>query len=273
MQGFIIQVLVAVIFLVSIGKENFYTKGFIYADQSLFEIFSFEFLYGTPKTAYSNINSVVITESIAKKYFGTANAIGKEIVYEGKNIYNVSAVIKDVPENSHFEFECAIPLENYAIIRNSSLDNWNNSAFPTYFLFSKKIDLEKSKNILATEIERRELKLWGGEYYFRSLEDIHLYSHFSRELKPNSDIKYIYIFSSIAFLVLFIALLNYVNLSTARASNRLLDVGLRKVVGASRAQLIYQYLGESILLSFFCPLFSNSFSTNHFTKYPRIARC
>ena len=234
--------------LVSSIDKQFYSERFYFADPSFFDIFTFPFLSGNPQNALKDVNSIVLTENMAKKYFGDTDPVGNTLIYENKYEYRITGVVKNIPSNSHFHFDFLIPLENYRKF-DPDLDNWGNAAFITYLLLKQnvnKTDVEKGI-IKITEKDKR--LPFGGKISLMAVENIHLLSRARNELEVNSSIVYIYIFSAVAILVLLIACLNFINLSTARSFKRFKEIGVRKVVGAQRKQLIKQFLGESIFMS------------------------
>lgn len=236
--------------LVSYGDKGFYTENLIMADPTFFDVFTFQFIKGNPKTSLSDPKSIVITRETARKYFGSEEPIGKILKYENQFEFQVTGVLENPPHNSHLKFDFIIPLENYKTIRESpnGLKNWYNNSFITYVTLQKDTDPTALSRKLQREVEKRV-----GEKYFplslQHLTDIHLHSHFQNEIELNGYISSIYIFSTIAIFILLIACINYVNLSTTRSLSRAGEVGIRKVVGAGRMQLIRQFVGESMLFS------------------------
>ncbi|MEQ9591940.1 MAG: ABC transporter permease [Cyclobacteriaceae bacterium] len=234
---------------------RFYEEDGFYVDSTVFDIFSFEVLSGNLSNALVNPNSIVLTESLAKKYFENQNAIGQSLAVEDK-IVEVTAVIKDVPENSHFTFTYLLSMEGYDNPRHNHWTQWNQ--YYTYLLLAKSADpklvASKFGQLLPTYIDAEE----ASSYHpiLQPLTDIHLRSHLFREINPNSDLSLIYIFGAIGILILIISSINFINLSTARAMLRSKEVGIRKSNGASKGQLITQYLGESLLLCIVALIFA-----------------
>jgi putative ABC transport system permease protein len=217
---------------------------------------------GNPKTALTEPNSIVITSSTAKKYFGDVDAIGQVLRFDNRNDYKVTGVIKDVSKNSHFNFDFFIAMANIEESRNGV---WASFNFNTYLLLRKDAD---PKLVAANMQKTSDKYLWpqvrqmmnidpvefkkSGNYINLSLmplTDIHLHSDRLVELSPNSDMQVVYIFALVAAFILVIACVNFMNLSTARSSNRAKEVGVRKVLGSQRINLIKQFLTESVLLS------------------------
>jgi len=214
---------------------KFYEEKVYLVDPCFFSMFSFPFTSGKPETAFMNPNSIVISERAAEKYFGRGNPLGKKLTFNSSQDLIVNGVIR-IPANSHIQADFMSPL------KDEMTDNWN-WADPTYIQLSKKTDVEVFREKIAGSLHRHypgSLPEGRFKVDILPIEKVHL--AFGR-------MTYVYIFSVIAIFILFIACINYMNLSTAASSARLKEVGLRKVVGAKRAQLINQFLGESILMS------------------------
>ena len=249
-----------------VKKENNFNTEMetAYVDSTFFKVFTFKTVAGNTNKVLNEPNTVVITESIAKKYFNTADAVGKfiETTDNGRTLYKVTAVIKDMPYNSHFRFDFLFPMQN--------LDyDWGNlvsSNFHTYLLLKKGINYKDFENNLETfnkkyvypyaqrylHITKEEFDRAGNKlkYSLIPLTDIHLYSKRIQEISPAGTIQYVYIFSAVALFIMLIGCINFMNLSTARSANRAREVGIRKVLGTGKRDLIYQFLTESILTAF-----------------------
>ncbi len=232
---------------------------FFFADSTLFKVFTFPMIQGNPETALIEPNSLVLTESTAKKYFGDEDPMGKTLNFENEMDMQVTGVVKDVPTNSHFNFDmlCSfVSVENY-YGRENLMSNWGSNNYATYLLLPEGYNpddleakfpaffdkhMEPYQGIPASEANF--LHLWP-------LTDIHLHSHLDSEIKANGDIAYVYIYTIIALFILGIACINFMNLSTARAGRRAKEVGVRKVMGALRPALIKQFMSESVLVAVF----------------------
>ncbi len=239
--------------LVRRGEKRFYESGGFYADSTVFEVFSFSLLKGNPQTALVPPNAIVVTEAFAQKYFGDKEPLGQTLTFDNQNQYLVTGVIRNVPAHSHFTFDFLVSMATYA---NPRRDNWEWLQFYTYLLLapgsSPQAVADKFPALLRQHVEANIASNYTP--YLQPLTDIHLRSQLFREMQANSDIAYIYIFSAVGFFILLIACINFMNLTTARAATRAREVGVRKVTGADRGQLIKQFLGESILVCGFALL-------------------
>ena len=241
--------------LVQCGDKSFINANLATADPSFFEIFSFPFLQGNPVTALQDRYSIVITEGMAKKYFGNEDPMGKALTIH--HDYTVTGIIENVPENSHLHFDCIFPLENMEYFWDENFDDWERVWYYTY--------VQLSENISRKAVERKISKVIGKHLpesrthiYLQPLQDIHLRSDFEWDLDnyAQGNITYVYIFTLTALCILLIACINFMNLSTARSAKRAKEVGMRKVSGARRQDVIVQFLGESTFLSFTALLFA-----------------
>lgn len=244
------------------GNQSIEETSMIYADPSLFSIFTIPFLSGDPKTALKDPRSLVITDEMATKYFGTLDVVGKTMTFDDSIPYKVTGVIAKMPVQSHFRYNFFISMVS---LNESKETAWFSSNFSTYFLFrpgtdvkamtAKLVDfMHKNAGPQLQSIMHIDFNTFerSGNYYRFSLTpllDIHLHSQRVSELGNNGDIRYVYIFSAIAIFILLIACVNFMNLSTARSANRAKEVGVRKVLGSARKNLISQFLIESILIT------------------------
>jgi putative ABC transport system permease protein len=241
--------------LVSFGQTHFLEEEFYWADPEMFEIFSIPFISGNPETALEEPYAVVLSQRMAKKYFGDKDPMGNVLTVSERYEFKVSGVFRNMPANSHFVMDIVVPYETYFRITNNDITNWSSNFSYTYILLREGVDPEEMENKIHPAIEIPLYKAAGlkepyPRYFFiQPLTDIHLRSHLMQEAGVNNDIKYIILFSSVALLILIIACINYMNLATARSLRRGKEVGMRKVVGAQKGQLIGQFLGESVALS------------------------
>lgn len=246
------------------GEENIIEDRVVFADSSVFDIFTIPFIEGNPATSLSKMNSLVLSESTAKKYFGDVSALNKTLILDNSETYTITGVYEDMPTNGHFHYDIILTMLNRS---RSNSQQWTSNNFHTYVLLNAGTTGEEFRQKLPQLIEKyvgpqimkymnkslEELAASGTRlnYHLQPLTDIHLYSQLGVELEANSDIKYIYIFSIIAIFLLVIACINFMNLSTARSANRAKEVGVRKVLGSFRSHLIKQFLMESTLLTVF----------------------
>lgn len=244
------------------GNQRFYDDKIYYADSNMFKVFTHKFMEGNPQTALVAPNSIVLTQSLAIKYFGNNGAyVGKTLENASGDVYKVTAVIKDVPRNSHLIFN--------ALISRSSLpadfaNNWGGFGFYTYVLLKPNVNVAAFQNklaplynkYLAQEFAQFNIKMRFG---VQPITDIHLHSDMTNEPEDLGSMSYIYIFSAVAFFMLLIACINYMNLTTARSARRAKEIGIRKVTGSNKRQLVMQFLVESTLTALFALLVSIGF--------------
>ncbi len=247
--------------LVKKGNEYIDEDKIVYVDSTFFNVFTLPAVSGDTKTALNEPNTVVITQSIAKKYFADADATGKTLEID-KVPFKVTAVIKDIPHNSHFHFDFMMSMKNVEY----DFGNFLSNNFYTYILLQKGTDYEAfdknftqviDKYILPQAKQVVQMKSMddfkkGGnklDYFLTPLTDIHLKSSRFPELEANGNLQTVYIFGVIALFILIIACINFINLSTARSASRAKEVGIRKVLGTERNDLILQFLTESTLMA------------------------
>ena len=244
------------------GDKVFSEERVFWVDASFFDVFTVPFIAGDPQTALEKPLTIVLTRSMAQKYFGGESPLGKVLSADGRRDYLVTGLIEDPPRNSHFHYDFLAAIETYDDSRSPV---WVDNNYYTYFLLredaaaeavaAKMPDLVR-KHVApqiqaAIGITLDQFTASGGkyEYFIQPVKDIHLRSHYDHELEPNGDITYIYIFSVIALGILAVAVINFVNLATARSARRAREVGVRKTLGSYRAQLVRQFLFESILMT------------------------
>jgi len=240
-------------------QTKIYVQKGVRADSTFFKIFDYKFIHGNANEALIEPNAVVLTEETAKKLFGDENAMGKIVKYDNRNDLVVKGVVEEPKGHAHFQFDMFMA-------QNGIQNIWMANNFQTYVKLKEGADYDKFESEMKAnfmkkiepDVERfmkisvEEFLAQGNafEYQLNPLKDIHLYSHKDWEIQQNGNIMYIYVFIGIALLVILIAGINFMNLSTARSGKRAKEVGVRKVTGASRKILIAQFLTESVIQSF-----------------------
>ena len=232
--------------VVQVNDQAFKETGWVYADSSLFDVFSFPLVQGDAKTALSRPNTVVLTQHIAEKYFGNADPVGQTLLVNTRHVYEVTGVMADVPANSHIQFDM---VGSFASLPVAKERTWNSSSYHTYVLLTSPGALSRVQEAIPGL-----LAAYFGEgnpntprLHITPLTDVYLHGDMGGEWSPEGDIRYVYIFSAIALLILLIACINYMNLATARAVDRAREVGMRKTLGAHKTQLFAQFMGEAFL--------------------------
>ncbi len=246
------------------GDKSFREDDFAFVDSNFFKVFTIPLIKGDAKTALTEPNTVVITNALAQKYFGKEDPMGKVISFkDGKNApCKITGVIDKVPVNSHFHFEL---FGSMASLPESREDNWMSSNFFTYLVLKDDFDYKKLEAKMPGVVEKyigpqmsggagmslEEFRKQGNDisFHLQPLTDIHLYSDFSGDLSPSGDVRNVYIFGAIALFMLLIACINFMNLSTAGASKRSREVGIRKTLGSMKWELVKQFLLESVLIT------------------------
>ena len=250
--------------LFSLGATRFYEENVFWADSTFFSVFSFPLVRGNPETALAAPNTIVLTESTARKYFGDGDPIGKTLRFANQQEYTITGLAEDLPSSSHLHFDILVSMETVLPNLNSV---WLSHHLHTYLLLQPGVSAETVEGKLPTLIDQyvapefeaivgttyEEAKAGGMEfgYYMQPLTGLYLRHVGSDAIGATSDIRYVYILGAIGVFILLLACINFMNLSTARSANRAREVGLRKVLGSDRRQLIQQFMGESILIALF----------------------
>ncbi|HTB27109.1 MAG TPA: ABC transporter permease [Puia sp.] len=245
------------------GDKLFKESHFTFCDSNFLQMFSIPLAEGDVNTALVSPGSIVITRTLAQKYFGDKSALGKSLLI-GTVPFKITGIIEKIPDNSHFHFDAFISMStNYYAIHGTT---WSNIGFYTYLLIDKNADLKRleakfpeliQKYVAPEAVHDMGISLAEAQkvantwrFFLMPISDIHLHSNTKYELEPNGDIQYIYIFGFLAIFTILLACINFTNLSTAASAKRAREVGIRKVLGTLKTQLIIQFLIESVLLSF-----------------------
>lgn len=240
-----------------LSRENieFRERRIYFANQAVFDLFGTEILYGDEESALDELYSVAISESTAQRYFGKADVIGETLYYNREQPVQIKAVFKDVPNNSHFKFDILVSWSTQAQGREEQVNSvWYWDGYFNYILLAEGADPE----VVATKIDEFIETQWGDEmreadtwmdFELQAMSDIHLYSNFIGEAEVNGDGDAVYALLFISFFIIIIAWVNYINLATAKSMERSREVGLRKVLGSLKGQLIRQFLTESFVIN------------------------
>ncbi len=234
--------------LVTIGDKSMYAAGH-YAEPSLFTMFSFPFLQGNPSTAFTQLHSMVITQKTAKKFFGTdKDVIGKTVLIDNKQDYVITGVLKDIPENSSVQFEWVAPFQVW-YDASEWAHHWGNNCLSTYVELKPGVNPASVNKQLYGFIQKREPQSIARPFLF-SMNDWHLRNEFDNGKQTGGGgIQYVRLFSIIAWIILLIACINFMNLATARSEKRAKEVGVRKVLGAGKQKLVFQFISEALFLA------------------------
>jgi putative ABC transport system permease protein len=230
--------------------KEFFEDDFVFADTNVFDVFTYDFIKGSPENALNEPYTIVLTKNIAAKYFGKEDPIGKSLV-NGEDIYKVTGVIENIPFNSHYRYDAIASRKSLP----AQMGSWGNFGVFTYILLPEGLDYKEFEakiqemygKYMARIFERMDISI---EYILEPIVDIHLKSTSQGEPEPTGSYAYVVIFGIVALFLILIAAMNYMNLATARSTKRAREVGLRKVVGSNRWSLILQFLTESTVLTF-----------------------
>ncbi len=255
--------------LIQFGENRFNEDGVLFADSTFFSVFDFRLLRGDPKTALERPKSIILTREYAKKYFGDQDPMGQKMIVEADtNLYTVTGVVQDVPDNSHLKFDILASMSSYPGMANNQF--WLNHNFYTYIVVrdgTKKESLQEKFQGMITKYVGPQIRDFIGitiddfrkagndfMYVLEPLKDLHLKGATQYNLEPIGSQTTVYIFAVIALLILIIAIINYINLATAKSTTRAREVGVRKVSGANKSGLIFQFLGESVIIVTFATI-------------------
>ena len=241
--------------LLEAGNKKFQEDGAFYADASFMDVFSYPLVKGDRATALSQVNAILITQATATKYFGNEDPIGKTMRQDNKENLQVTGVLANIPANSDLQFDFILPMTSLARTNNDLKNNvWDNFNFWDYIQLDKNFD-PSANNLtkLEQQIDQQFHKHSPGTkalFYLQPLTKIHLAPDRLGDMPAHGNAQYVSIFFIIAILILVVACINFMNLATARSARRAKEIGLRKVAGALRGQLVIQFLSESVLISF-----------------------
>lgn len=255
--------------IVTFENQQVLQPGILLTDPSFFDVFSYRITRGNAAAALSEPYSIILTESTAKKYFGNEDPMGQSLIlnmYDSTGygaLYKITGIMPDPPKNAHFTFNMLASFKTIEVVNPDVLtvDGWGDASFYTYLLLKKGVDLKAFSNKITQFYGKyigELFNIWRSIYFYRlqPLSDIHLRSNLQYEIAPIGSITQIYIFSTIGIFILLLAGINYTNLATARSAGRAKEVGIKKVAGAAKKQLVFQYLSESVLTTIVALLFS-----------------
>ena len=241
--------------LISRGQNHIIEEEFYWADPEIFDIFTLPFVEGDPKSALTEPFSIVLSEKTTIKYFGNENPIGQTLTVNDNIEFKVGGVFCDMPDNCHFVMDVIVPYTTFFQVSNNDVTSWTSNFSYTYFILQEGASPEELQNKIHPILERPLFIRAGIEepypevFFIQPVKEIHLHSHRMQEISVNNDIKYILLFSAIGFFILLVACINYMNMATARSVRRGKEVGMRKMVGARRKQLVVQFLSESVTIT------------------------
>lgn len=252
--------------LIEYQDQKFIEDRFFFADPSFFEVFDFNLKKGNPQTVLSQSNSIIISEAMAQKYFGEKNPIGKTLTYQSKHQLQITGIIEEVPKNSHLKFDFIAPLDFQMNLWEARTGNegrekqWFWTGAWTYLLLKQSEDASGLKEKFPPFVlEHFPERTRAGVYLdLQPIKDIHLHSQLAYEIETNSSMLYVWIFAVLGLAILFIACSNYINLASSQSMYRIKEMGIRKVMGAQKKQIITQMQSETFLISIFVGLFTLS---------------
>jgi len=244
------------------GDRTFYESRFYAVDETFYDIFTVPLIHGDPKSVLTNPNTMVLSRDSAVKYFGTTDAVGRVLRVEfswgvGAKDFEITGISENMPANSHFHYDMLVSLATFPDFVNET--EWTANNFITYLLLKKGTSAEtfneKLKEFARKYMGGEQFDSWvakgnSWEYYLQPITKIHLTSDLNGEFESNGNETYVYVFFVVSIIILLIACINFMNLSTAKSSLRAKEVGMRKVVGSGKSQLVAQFISESVILSF-----------------------
>lgn len=242
--------------MLQVGDKRLNKFG-ISASEDFFQIFGFEMIKGNAELALADPNSIVITESTAQTFFEDKDPIGQFIRVDNGQDLKVTGVVKDVPNQSHFRFDYVLPFSYYEATQSwvrDSKSSWNNNSFKVYVELQKGAEMANVNSSIEDIVKKNNPKASTAKLFLHPMSKWRLHSNFENGVNKGGLIDYVRLFTAIAIFILVIACINFMNLATARSESRAREVGIRKSIGSSRSQLIYQFLGESIIVVFISSL-------------------
>lgn len=257
--------------LMSVDDKQFEEDNFFFADPDVFKVFSWKFIDGNRETALSEPNTLVLSQTAAKRYFGEVDPVGKSLTFQNFGMeveMKITGVVEDSPSNSHFQYSmfCSFLTYENVVGREQLMTQFGSNNFATYVLISEESNAAQLEEGIPEFIDKHLGSNNNGDpasntnkLHLMPLTDIHLHSHLDSEIEANGDIKYVYTYIIIALFILIIACINFMNLSTARSMKRAKEVGVRKVMGAYRSSLIRQFITESVLLALISAIIALAF--------------
>jgi len=234
--------------LVTYKEKKFLEARFFFADPAFFNMFSFPVLQGAATEHQDNLDYVMLTEEMSEKYFGNKNPVGRVLNVDGLGDLKISAVLRNVPENSHLKFDFIVPFELLRRL-NEPIDGWGRFRYYSYIMLHKSAEHASVRDKILTYFEDSDIAI-PAKLHLQQLPDIYFDSDFGVDIVRHGNKNNVYVILSIAMLILFIACINYMNLATAQAGKRAKEVGLRKTAGAKKTDIMKQYYGESLLITF-----------------------
>ena len=243
--------------------NKFNESGIYFVDSTVFQVFDYPLLAGDPEKALSKPNAIVVTREFARKYFGSEDPMGKTIKYEGQIPLSVTGVFADLPEQSHIQFDALVSLQTVFGMSGPNFGkSWVWNPCWTYLLFRSEVNPDDLSDQFPGFVQKYYPDFIKHQvtHHLQRLTDIHLKSHLDYEMQSNSDLAAVYVFAIIGMMILGVAYINFMNLSTARSSSRMREIAMRKVMGAERNHLVVQFLGESVLVALISVVFSILFT-------------
>lgn len=234
--------------------DEYFSSRILFADKNIFDVFTIPMLKGQGAKALEEPDAILLSQALAEKYFGSEDPIGKILLLNDERPMTVRGIFADMPKNQHFTAEGIVPIQNMGYYKED-IGRWGSNNYWTYLALEEGADhhqLESKMSIFDDEVEAAYRGApFRAEFFLQPVLDIHLHSNLNMEIEANSDIRYVYLLGAIGLIILLLASVNYMNLATARSVRRSREVGIRKVMGAERSQLVGQLMGESVLLTLF----------------------